>query len=49
MKLLIFFVILLFGYCLCKGIKRIFLDVSGIYLVFIDEKSDGFVYNFVSI
>lgn len=27
------------------GIKRIFPDVSGTHLVFIDEKSDGFVYN----
>ena len=34
---------------LLKGIKKIFPDVSGTHLVFIDEKSDGFVYNPVSI
>ncbi|XP_073252735.1 WD repeat-containing protein 19-like [Porites lutea] len=27
------------------GIKKIFPDFSGTYLVFIDEKTDGFVYN----
>ena len=32
-----------------KGIKKIFPDISGTHLVFIDEKSDGFVYNPVSI
>lgn len=31
------------------GIKKIFPDFSGTYLVFIDEKTDGFVYNPVSI
>ena len=31
------------------GIKKIFPDLSGTYLVFIDEKTDGFVYNPVSI
>ena len=30
------------------GIRRIFPDLSGTRLVFIDEKSDGFVYNPVS-
>ena len=34
---------------LLKGIKKIFPDISGTHLVFIDEKSDGFVYNPVSI
>ena len=34
---------------LSKGIKKIFPDISGTHLVFIDEKSDGFVYNPVSI
>lgn len=32
-----------------QGIKKIFPDISGTHLVFIDEKSDGFVYNPVSI
>lgn len=32
-----------------KGIKKIFPDIGGTHLVFIDEKSDGFVYNPVSI
>ena len=31
------------------GIKKIFPDVNGTHLVFIDEKNDGFVYNPVSI
>lgn len=30
------------------GIRRIFSDFGGIRLVFIDDKSDGFVYNLVS-
>ena len=34
---------------LLQGIKKIFPDISGTHLVFIDEKSDGFVYNPVSI
>ena len=33
---------------LFQGIKKIFPDVSGTHLVFIDEKTDGFVYNPVS-
>ena len=33
---------------LSEGIKKIFPDVSGTHLVFIDEKTDGFVYNPVS-
>lgn len=49
MKSSISFITPLFGYYSCKGIKRIFPDVSGTHLVFIDEKSDGFVYNPVSI
>lgn len=32
-----------------QGIKKIFPDISGTHLAFIDEKSDGFVYNPVSI
>ena len=35
--------------CLLPGIKKIFPDISGTHLAFIDEKSDGFVYNPVSI
>ena len=34
---------------LFEGIKKIFPDVSGTHLVFIDEKTDGFVYNPVSV
>lgn len=31
------------------GIRRIFPDLGGTRLVFIDDKSDGFVYNPVSL
>jgi len=41
--------IILMSEFLLLGIKTIFPDVSGTHLVFIDEKSDGFVYNPVSI
>lgn len=31
------------------GIRKIFPDTSGAHLVFLDEKSDGYVYNSVSL
>ncbi|XP_015750189.1 PREDICTED: WD repeat-containing protein 19-like [Acropora digitifera] len=36
---------LLFSQHLFTGIKKIFPDISGTHAVFIDDKSDGFVYN----
>ena len=31
------------------GIRKIFPDINGTKLIFIDEKSDGYVYNPVSV